>query len=164
MRSRTTAGIRAAYVNKNLIGMYHGVGIPLACAVTEVLADRAAAALGIDPARFRRQNFWPEAALPLTTPGGVRLESVSLHECYVRLLAATDYDRLRAEQKVLRTQGIYRGIGIANFLEATAYGPPYYGPSEARISVQDGCTFRLEPSGVFRVLTSTTDTRRRPRL
>jgi carbon-monoxide dehydrogenase large subunit len=148
---------RSAYVNKNLIGMYRGVGIPLACVITEVLVDRAAAALGIDPALFRRQNFWPETALPLTTPGGVRLETVSLHKCHDRLLTTMDYDRLRDQQKVLQTQGIYRGIGIANFLEATAYGPPYYGPSEARISVQDGCTLRLEPSGVFRCLTSTTD-------
>jgi aerobic carbon-monoxide dehydrogenase large subunit len=148
---------RSAYVNKNLIGMYRGVGIPLACVVTEVLADRAATALGIDPALLRRRNFWPKESLPLTTPGGLRLEAVSLHECQDRLLAIMDYDRLRAEQQALRSRGIHRGIGIANFVEATAYGPPYYGPSEARISVQDGCTLRLEPSGVFRCLTSITD-------
>ena len=58
--------------------------------------------------------------------------------------------RLRREQAQLRATGIYRGIGIATFVEQTAYGPPYYGPSGAPISTQDGCTLRLEPSGAVR--------------
>ena len=68
-----------------------------------------------------------------------------------------DYDALRQEQTELRTRGIYRGIGIATFVEQTAYGPPYYGPSGARISTQDGCNLRLEPSGAVRCITSITD-------
>jgi carbon-monoxide dehydrogenase large subunit len=68
-----------------------------------------------------------------------------------------DYDRLRQEQVALRGRGVLRGIGIATFIEPTAYGPPYYGPSGARISVQDGCSIRLEPSGTVRCVTSTTD-------
>ena len=34
------ARTRSVYVNKNLIGMYRGVGMPLACVVTELL-DRS---------------------------------------------------------------------------------------------------------------------------
>jgi carbon-monoxide dehydrogenase large subunit len=64
---------------------------------------------------------------------------------------------LRREQRELRQRGIYRGIGIATFCEPTAYGPPYYGPSGASISTQDGCTLRLEPSGSVRCITSLTD-------
>ena len=36
------ARTRSVYVNKNLIGMYRGVGMPLACVVTELLTDAAA--------------------------------------------------------------------------------------------------------------------------
>jgi carbon-monoxide dehydrogenase large subunit len=68
-----------------------------------------------------------------------------------------DYDVLRKEQVRLRERGTYRGIGIATFCEQTAYGPPYYGPSGASISTQDGCTLRLEPSGSVRCITSLTD-------
>ena len=68
-----------------------------------------------------------------------------------------DYAGLRREQAEMRARGIYRGIGIANFVEQSAYGPPYYGPSGASISTQDGCTLRLEPSGVIRCVTSLTD-------
>jgi carbon-monoxide dehydrogenase large subunit len=68
-----------------------------------------------------------------------------------------DYTRLRAEQSELRKNGIHRGIGIATFVEPTAYGPVFYGPTGAPISVQDGCTIRLEPTGVLRCVTSITD-------
>src|SRR6185369_7914753 len=38
-------------------------------------------------------------------------------------LAAADYDAFRKEQASLRTQGIYRGIGISGYVEGTAIGP-----------------------------------------
>ncbi len=151
------ARTRSAYVNKNLIGMFRGVGMPLACAVTEVLVDEAAARLGIDPVEFRRRNYRSEASLPCATPGGARLHSVSFRRCLDRLVDNMHYERLRAEQAALRERGVYRGIGVATFVEQTAYGPSYYGPSEAPVSVQDGCTLRMEPSGALQCLTSSTD-------
>jgi carbon-monoxide dehydrogenase large subunit len=148
---------RSVYVNKNLIGMYRGVGIPLGVAVTELLTDLAATQLGIDPVAFKRLNYRPQSSMPCVTHGGVRLDGCSFDECLDKLLLAMNYDALRCEQAELRRRGILRGIGIATFVEPSAYGPPYYGPTEARISVQDGCTIRLEPSGVFRCVTSITD-------
>src|SRR5262249_270214 len=86
-----------------------------------------------------------------------RLESVQLDECLENLVRLMDHDALRKEQAQLRVRGPYRGTGIATFCEQTAYGPPYYGPSGASISTQDGCTLRLEPSGSVRCITSLTD-------
>jgi aerobic carbon-monoxide dehydrogenase large subunit len=137
--------------------MYRGVGMPLACAATELLVDLAASKLAIDPVEFRRRNYRRPENLPCVTPGGSALRTVSFHKCLDKLVANMDYERLRAEQAELRKRGIHRGIGIATFVEETAYGPSYYGPSEAPVSVQDGCTLRLDPSGVVRCLTSTTD-------
>ena len=151
------ARTRSVYVNKNLIGMYRGVGMPLACVVTELLTDWAAEKLGIDTVEFKRRTYRPKASLPCVTPGGQRLETVSFHACLDRLVALMNYDALRAEQQRLRDRGIFRGIGIATFCEQTAYGAPYYGPSGAPISTQDGCTIRLEPSGAIRCVTSLTD-------
>ena len=148
---------RSVYVNKNLIGMYRGVGMPFACIVGELLTDLAADALGIDTVEFKRRNYWPKSSLPCVTPGGQRLETVSFHECLEKLVRLMHYEALRKEQAELRKRGIYRGIGIATFCEQTAYGPPYYGPSGASISTQDGCTLRLEPSGSVRCITSLTD-------
>lgn len=151
------ARTRSLYVNKNLIGMYRGVGMPLACVAAELLTDQAASRLGMDPVEFKRRNYRPKDSLPCVTPGGQKLESVSFHECLDVLAKLMDYDRLRTEQHRMRQRGIYRGIGIATFCEQTAYGPPYYGPSGASISTQDGCTLRLEPSGALRCITSLTD-------
>ena len=134
------ARTRSVYVNKNLIGMYRGVGMPLACVATELLTDLAADKLGIDTVEFKRRTYRPKSSLPCVTPGGQRLETVSFHECLEKLVELMDYDALRKEQRELRERGVYRGIGIATFCEQTAYGPPYYGPSGAPISTQDGCT------------------------
>jgi carbon-monoxide dehydrogenase large subunit len=152
-----SARTRSVYVNKNLVGMYRGVGMPLACIATELLTDLAADKLGIDTIEFKRRNYWPKSSLPCLTPGGQKLESVSFHECLEKLARLMGYYALRKEQSELRKRGTYRGIGIATFCEQTAYGPPYYGPSGAVISTQDGCTLRLEPSGSVRCITSLTD-------
>jgi carbon-monoxide dehydrogenase large subunit len=155
--SNYEARTRSVYVNKNLIGMFRGVGMPLACAVTEVLVDLAAEKLGIDPVALRRRNYRSVESLPCVAAGGARLQSVTFERCLDKLVQNMDYTRLREEQAALRRKGIYRGIGVATFVEQTAYGPSYYGPSEAPVSVQDGCMLRMEPSGSVQCVTSTTD-------
>ena len=47
--------MKAAYVNKAIVGVYRGVGVPIACVVTEQLIDFAARAIGMDPVAFRRR-------------------------------------------------------------------------------------------------------------
>lgn len=151
------ARARNAYVNKNLIGMFRGVGIPLSCVISEVLLDLTAERIGMDPVDLRRKNIRRAEELPCVTPGGSKLTHLSLDVCLERLVQMMDYDALRADQKRLRASGKYRGIGIANYVEPTAYGPLYYGPTGAAITSQDGCTLRLEPSGEIRCVTSITD-------
>jgi carbon-monoxide dehydrogenase large subunit len=155
--SNYKARTRSVHVNKSPIGMYRGVGMPLACVATELLTDLAAEKLGIDTVEFKRRAYRPKSSLPCVTPGGQRLETVSFHECLDSLVSLMDYDKLRRKQREARDRGVYWGIGIATFCEPTAYGPPYYGPSGATISTQDGCTLRLEPSGSLRCITSLTD-------
>ena len=149
--------MRAAYVNKSIVGMYRGVGVPIACVVTEQLIDKAARALGIDPVAFRRRNFLTPAELPRKTHGGTSLPAISFRAALDRLVEAMDYERLRAEQAEAAARGIRRGIGVATFIEPTAYGPAYYGPSDAPVSTQEGATVKLEPSGKARCITSVTD-------
>ena len=69
------ARTRSVYVNKNLIGMYRGVGMPLACIATELLTDLAADKLGIDTVEFKRRTYRPKSSLPCVTPGGQRLRN-----------------------------------------------------------------------------------------
>jgi len=122
-----------------------------------VLTDLAAKKIGMDPVAFKRLNYRAIDSMPCKLPSGLAIDGCSFHACLDKLLKVMDYVGLRAEQAELRKRGIYRGIGVATFVEPSAYGPPYYGPTDARISVQDGCTIRLEPSGMFRCITSITD-------
>ncbi len=148
---------RTVYVNKNIIGMFRGVGIPLSCATCDVLVDLAAEQIGMDPVALRKLNYRKAASMPCVTPGGSKLSNMKLEACLDRLVERMDYKRLRTEQADLRKQGIYRGIGISTYIEPVAYGPHYYGPTGASITSSDGCTLRLDPSGAVRCVTSITD-------
>ena len=152
-RART----RNVFVNKPLIGMFRGVGIPLSTVVSEVLTDMAAAKLAMDPVAFKRLNYRTLDEMPCVTAAGSKLDNISFGACLDRLVEVMHYGRLRKEQAELRKSGIHRGIGIATFVEPTAYGPVFYGPTGASISVQDGCSIRLEPTGLLRCVTSITD-------
>ncbi|MEE2996674.1 MAG: xanthine dehydrogenase family protein molybdopterin-binding subunit [Pseudomonadota bacterium] len=151
------ARTRVAYVNKGIVGMFRGVGVPIGCTVTEVLVDQAAAKVGMDPVEFRRINYHRDEDYPLVSVGGYAVKSMSLHRCLDTCIDIMDYESLRADQSAQRERNVWRGVGVATFVEAAAFGPVYYGPSGARVSTQDGCTVKLEPSGVVRVMTSVTD-------
>ncbi len=148
---------RVAYLNKVPTGAYRGVGQPIACAVTEVLVDEAAHALGTDPVEFRRRAYHRAEDLPVTTAGGLKLESVSLAACLDGLVARMDYARLRKEQALARAKGQLRGIGIATFVEMTAPGNWLYGQAEVRVSAQDTAIVRIAPTGRVRCAVGCTD-------
>src|ERR1700758_1036601 len=111
------ARARVVFQNKNVMCQYRAVGHPIATAVTEGLVDLAAARIGIDPAEIRRRNLYPDDAYPCAGPSGIKFEKLSHHAALDKLIAMMGYDDLRAEQKRLRQQGIYRGIGLASFIE-----------------------------------------------
>jgi carbon-monoxide dehydrogenase large subunit len=148
---------RVVYQNKGLMGHYRAVGQPLGCAIGEVMLEQAARTLGLDPVEIRRRNHVQDADCPYPTPAGITLEDLTLDECLDRLVDRMGLPALRAEQARLRDQGIYRGIGIAGFIEQTGPGPNYYGQGGVAVSAQDGCVVRLEPSGVARVFSGATD-------
>jgi carbon-monoxide dehydrogenase large subunit len=90
-------------------------------------------------------------------PSGLPLETLSHHACLEQLVTMMNYPKLRAEQAELRNQGIYRGIGIASFMEVTNPSPMFYGVGGARISATDSCNIELEPSGVIRCAIGVTE-------
>lgn len=149
--------LSVVFQNKTPMCQYRAVGHPVACAVTEGLVDQAARALGIDPLDMRRRNVVTQDMYPHTSPTGYIFERLSHEECHARLAAMMDYDRLRREQAEARRRGVHRGIGFATFIEITNPGPAFYGVGGARISAQDGCVMKMEPSGDIRVMVSVTE-------
>jgi aerobic carbon-monoxide dehydrogenase large subunit len=148
---------RAVFQNKAMYGQYRAVGHPIACTVTEGLIDLAADTLAIDPAEFRRRNYVPANAYPYRTPSGVDIERLSQHDALEKLLALMDYGRLREEQSALRARGIYRGIGLASFVESSNPSSATYGQGGASIAAQDACTVKLTATGTLAVAASVTE-------
>jgi carbon-monoxide dehydrogenase large subunit len=148
---------RVVFQNKVPMSQYRGVGHPIACSVTEGLVDLAARAIGMDPVEIRRRNLVPDDAYPCSSPTGMRFEKLSHHAALDKLLAMMDYDALRTEQISLRERGVYRGIGLASFVEVTNPSAAFYGVGGAHISSQDGVALRLDAAGTIVCQTSVTE-------
>jgi carbon-monoxide dehydrogenase large subunit len=151
------ARARVVFQNKNVTCQYRAVGHPIACSVTEGLVDLAARAVGMDPVEIRRRNLIRDDAYPCGSPAGLKFEALSHHASLDKLLAMMGYAGLRAEQAELRARGIYRGIGLASFIEVTNPSAAFYGVGGARISSQDGVTVKLDATGAVICQTSITE-------
>ena len=149
--------LKVVFQNKAMMSQYRAVGHPIACAVTEALVDRAAAATGLDPLEIRRRNVVPDDAYPYKAPTGFVFEKLSHRQCLAMLETACNYAALRDQQRDLRSRGVYRGIGLATFIEITSPGPAFYGIGGARITAQDGAVIALDPSGVITCKVSVTE-------
>ncbi len=148
---------RAVFQNKAMYGQYRAVGHPIATLVTEGLVEQAARALGLDPVEFRRRNFIAENAYPYTLPSGVVFERLSQHEALDKILAMMNYPALREEQERLRRENVYRGIGLATFIENSNSSAATYGPGGVSIASQDGCTVKLTATGGLTVASSSNE-------
>lgn len=110
-------------------GAYRGAGRPQGAAVIERAMDVLARELGMDPLELRRRNLIAPGQHPhdtgLTTAGRgpVVYESGDFPGCMQLALDALDLPALRREQARLRGERRYLGIGLVNYIEATATGP-----------------------------------------
>jgi carbon-monoxide dehydrogenase large subunit len=151
------ARARVVFQNKNVMCQYRAVGHPVATAVTEGLLELAAAKIGMDPVELRRRNLVRDDAYPATSAAGLKFEALSHHAALDEILRMMDYDALRAEQARLRERGVYRGVGLASFVEVTNPSAAFYGVGGARISSQDGATVRLDSTGAVFVHSGATE-------
>ncbi|MBI2526361.1 MAG: xanthine dehydrogenase family protein molybdopterin-binding subunit [Candidatus Rokubacteria bacterium] len=103
-------------------GAYRGAGRPEGVFVVERLMDKAARALGMDPAEIRRLNFVPRAAFPYRTATGNTYDSGDYAAALACCLEAAGYEALRAEQREARARGEVTGIGVISYVEPSALG------------------------------------------
>jgi CO/xanthine dehydrogenase Mo-binding subunit len=111
------------------VGAYRGAGRPYGTGVIERAMDALARELGMDPVELRRRNLVPADRHPyatgLTTAGRgpVDYDSGDYARCMALVLEALDMPAARQEQARLRAAGRYLGIGLVNYVEATATVP-----------------------------------------
>lgn len=144
------------FQNKTIVGQYRGVGHPIATAIGEYMIDKAAAVMDIEGAELRRRNYFSDAGYPVRTRTGVDLQALSHQKCLEKLLQLIDLPRMRADIVARREKGIYRGIGLASFVERTATNAPMSAHIR-KATAQDGITLTIDPSGAVRCAISVTD-------
>jgi carbon-monoxide dehydrogenase large subunit len=113
----------------------------------ERMLDLLAGRLATDPAEVRRRNMVRPEEMPYDVGLLYRDGNPLIYDtgdfpgALERALGAVGYDAFRGTQEALRAQGVYRGIGIAAYVEGTGIGP------------YESAMVRVDPTG--RVLVAT---------
>ncbi|TAJ85252.1 xanthine dehydrogenase family protein molybdopterin-binding subunit, partial [bacterium] len=115
--------LTAAFTNKMSTDAYRGAGRPEATYVIERMVDRVARELGIDPVKVRKKNFPKPAEFPFKTATGLAYDSGNYQAALDKALKLVGYEKWRREQKKLRKEGRYLGIGLSTYVEICAMGP-----------------------------------------
>jgi carbon-monoxide dehydrogenase large subunit len=112
----------------------------------ERLVDNAAHELGIDPARFRLDNFVQPEQFPYRSATGFVYDSGNYPEAMRIALDKLGYDALRKEQEQARAEGRLLGIGLASFTEVVGagHGKEY---DIAGLRMFDSAELRVHPTG-----------------
>jgi len=110
---------QSAVTNTVPMGAYRGAGRPEAAHAIERMIDRFALEIDMDPAEVRRRNFIAPADFPFTTPMGAAMDTGEYERALDTVIAAADYDALRAEQSSRRDDpnAALLGLGWAAYVE-----------------------------------------------
>lgn len=113
---------QSVVTNTTFIGAYRGAGRPEATQMVERILDKAANAIGMDPAELRRKNYLQPGAFPLTTLVGANYDSGEYERALDAVLEASGYSDLRAEQARRREADdpMLLGVGVSSYVEVTA--------------------------------------------
>lgn len=138
------------YTNKVPVGPYRGYGQHATSYFAERVMDLIAQKLDLDPVEVRRRNFISKDSFPYLTPVGAQYDSGDYEAALEKVLELASYDDLRRQQKVLRDQGEFMGIGLATTVDASGFGPA------SGFSARKGfetAAVRVDGSGKVTVLT-----------
>ena len=90
---------RCAFTNTMATAPYRGAGRPEANYVLERVVEAASRVTGIDPAKLRRRNLIPAAAMPYKTAVGTTYDSGNFTPIFDKALALADYDGRKARRR-----------------------------------------------------------------
>ncbi len=134
--------------NKVPAAPYRGMGPPPHNFVLEQMMDIAARGLGMDPAEIRRRNFIPPDRFPYTIPSGNEYDSGNYQAALDKVLAMSDYKKLREEQAEARKQGRLLGIGLVSTIEPGVFDWNAYAIVGMQgIGVPEGVTVSIDMLG-----------------
>src|SRR5579871_978021 len=114
---------RAVLTNTTPTIPYRSAGRPAVIYVMERLIDVAARQSGIDRIELRRRNLVRKDGFPHRNGLGLTYDSGDYPGAMDKALRLSDWAGFKARRKEARRRGKYRGIGIANYVEATSGAP-----------------------------------------
>ena len=139
--------VQVVYTSRVPTSVIRGAGRPQSTFVMDRLVDRAAQALGLDPAEIRLKNFIQPHEFPYRVGLIFRDGSEMVYDNgdypagLRKALGMANYQAFRAEQQTLWDQGRYVGLGIATYVEGTGMGP------------YEGATIHVDAKGNVHVAT-----------
>ena len=100
-------------------GAYRGAGRPEAIYNMERLMDEAARVSGIDRVELRRKNFIKPEQMPYKNPMGQVYDTGAFEMIMNEALEKADWHGFAKREAASKAKGLWRGLGIATFLEWT---------------------------------------------
>ena len=115
--------VRGIYTNTTPVDAYRGAGRPEAAYLLERTVDHVARTLGLSPIEIRRLNFIRPDQMPYATPvGGRTYDTGDFDGHLTQALSAAGWDGFAQRLARSKAAGRLRGIGIATYIECTAWG------------------------------------------
>jgi carbon-monoxide dehydrogenase large subunit len=114
---------RAVLSNTAPTNPYRSAGRPEAMFVIERLIAIAARRHNFDQVELRRRNLVPVSAMPYANPLGLTYDSGAYEQAMDQALALADWSGFAQRRRRAARHGRLRGIGIANYVEATGGMP-----------------------------------------
>ena len=114
---------RAVLSNTAPTNPYRSAGRPEAMFVIERLISIAARRYGLDEVTLRRRNLVANSAMPYANPLGLTYDSGAYEQAMDQALALSDWNGFPQRRRHCARRGRLRGIGIANYVEATSGMP-----------------------------------------
>ena len=100
-------------------GAYRGAGRPEAIYNMERLMDEAARVSGIDRVQLRRKNLIKPDQMPYKNPMGQVYDTGAFEMIMNEALGKADWHGFAKREAASKAKGLWRGLGIATFLEWT---------------------------------------------
>jgi carbon-monoxide dehydrogenase large subunit len=148
-----SAEVYGVFTNTTPVDATRGAGRPEATYLLERMVDLVARELNLDPADVRRKNVL-EPFENYQTPLAFVYDSGNYPATLNRALELVGYDRLREEQRRLREQGRYIGIGLSTYVEVTGAAPSQIAVSlGAQAGLFESAVVRVHPTGKVTVFT-----------
>lgn len=138
------------FTNKFATDAIRGAGRPEMTHWVEIMMDRLAREVGVDPVEIRRMNFIGADEFPYETPLGIVYDSGNYEGSLDKMLDMLDLDAFRSEQEELRGKGIHRGVGFSTYTEVCGLAPSRaVGPQGVGLQAAfwESATVRVHPSG-----------------